>query len=99
MPLVNCEPAPAMNLHKMFREMVFNLDFQHSITTGDISAASPSQNMDCPWIYRNIFESASNKLYPNNPDAKKQIETATEKLKITENKQGQLNLLSEFLAS
>ena len=42
MPLVNTKPE---NLHKMFREMVFNLDSQHSISHRDISGSPDSSSL------------------------------------------------------
>ena len=70
MPLVNTEPE---NLHKMFREMVFNLDLQHSITLRDISPGSPLPSAQLPSVYStqcfqdNKFCSSTDyKLMPKN---------------------------------
>ena len=48
MPLVNGKPE---NLHKMFREMVFNLDSQHSISHRDISGPVLSLSSATPPHY------------------------------------------------
>ena len=75
----------------MFREMVFNLDFQHSITTGDISAAaSPSQTRLSLDLSKH-FESVGNKLYPKLSRCQETNWNCNWRMKITKNKQGQLN--------
>ena len=82
MPLVNRKPE---NLHKMFREMVFNLDSQHSISHRDISGPVLSLSSPrlltilapLPDVYLKYFKTINSNNYELMPKTKLKLQPKT----------------------